>query len=82
MTRGKNLEIRISTRDTEKIYTGVEYLLFVYQLIVYLSTIINYCAKVISLYLFSVQKRGKLCFIACKRLWKSSVRGISARACG
>lgn len=30
----------------------VEYLLFVYQLVVYLSTIINYCAKIISLYLF------------------------------
>ena len=35
-------------------HTVVEYLLFVYQFIVYLSTIINYCAKIISLYLFSV----------------------------
>ena len=60
-----------------EIHIGVEYLLFVYQLIVYLSTIINDCAKIISLYLFSVQKRGKLCFIACKRLWISPVCGFS-----
>lgn len=61
-------------------HTVVEYLLFVYQLIVHLSTIINYCAKVISLYLFSVQKRGKLCLVAFKRLWISPVRGFSAVA--
>ena len=30
-----------------EIHIGVEYLLFVYQLIVYLSTIINDCAKII-----------------------------------
>ena len=61
---------------------SVEYLFFVYQLIVYLSTFINYCAKIISLYLFSVQNRGKLCFIAFKRLWISPAERIAVGSSG